>query len=245
MTASRPVALVTGAARRIGAAIVRRLHAAGYAMMLHCHGSQDEARALVAELDAAVPGSAGWLAGDLADPAVPAVLVDATLARFGRLDLLVNNASNFFPTPLDSATVAQWDALFAVNARAPFLLAQATAPHLQRADGAIVNLVDIHAEQPLRDHPAYCAAKAALAALTRSLALDLAPQVRVNAVAPGAILWPEHADDAQRRERLLATTPLQRTGTPEDIAEAVRWLAQDARYVTGQTVRVDGGRLMR
>lgn len=245
MTASRPVALVTGAARRIGAAIVRRLHGAGYATMLHCHGSQDEARALAAELDATAPGSAGWLAGDLADPAVPAALVNAALARFGRLDLLVNNASNFFPTPLDSATVAQWDALFAVNARAPFLLAQAAAPHLQRADGAIVNLVDIHAEQPLRDHPAYCAAKAALAALTRALALDLAPQVRVNAVAPGAILWPEHADDAQRRERLLAATPLRRTGTPEDIAEAVRWLAQDARYVTGQTMRVDGGRLMR
>ena len=164
MTASRPVALVTGAARRIGAAIVRRLHAAGYATMLHCHGSQDEARALADELDATAPGSAGWLAGDLADPAVPAALVNAALARFGRLDLLVNNASNFFPTPLDSATVAQWDALFAVNARAPFLLAQAAAPHLQRADGAIVNLVDIHAEQPLRDHPAYCAAKAALAA---------------------------------------------------------------------------------
>ena len=191
------------------------------------------------------PGSADWLAGDLADPAVPAVLVDATLARFGRLDLLVNNASNFFPTPLSTATLAQWDALFAINARAPFLLAQAAAPHLQRADGAIVNLVDIHAEQPLRDHPAYCAAKAALAALTRSLALDLAPQVRVNAVAPGAILWPEHESDAQRREMLLAATPLRRTGTPEDIAEAVRWLAQDARYVTGQTLRVDGGRLMR
>lgn len=245
MTASRPVALVTGAARRIGAAIARSLHVAGYATMLHCHGSHVDAQALAAELDAAAPGSAGWLAGDLADPAVPAALVDATLARFGQLDLLVNNASNFFATPLATATIAQWDALFAVNARAPFLLAQAAAPHLQRAGGAIVNLVDIHAEQPLRDHSAYCAAKAALAALTRSLALDLAPQVRVNAVAPGAILWPEHTDDAQRREKLLAATPLQRTGTPEEIAEVVRWLAMDATYVTGQTVRVDGGRLMR
>lgn len=245
MTASRPVALVTGAARRIGAAIVRRLHAAGYATMLHCHGSQDQAQSLAAELDAPAPGSAAWHGADLADPAAPAALVAATLARFGRLDLLVNNASNFFATPLATATAAQWDALFAVNARAPFLLAQAAAPHLQAAGGAIVNLVDIHAEQPLRDHPAYCAAKAALAALTRSLALDLAPHVRVNAVAPGAILWPEHEADPARRAQLLAATPLRRTGTPEDIAEAVRWLAQDAGYVTGQILRVDGGRLMR
>ena len=172
-----------------------------------------------------------------------------TIGRFGRLDALVNNASGFAPTPIGTTTPAQWDALFASNARAPFFLAQAAAPHLAATRGAIVNLADIHAERPLRGHTVYCMAKAALVMATKSLALELAPDVRVNAIAPGAILWAEQlpgegGDDDERRSALLARTPLARTGTPEEVAEAVRWLLQDATYSTGQVVRLDGGRLL-
>ncbi|HZW19379.1 MAG TPA: SDR family oxidoreductase, partial [Luteimonas sp.] len=167
-----------------------------------------------------------------------------TVGRFGRLDALVNNASGFTPTPLGSVTPAQWDTLFASNARAPFFLAQAAAPHLAAARGAIVNLLDIHAQRPLRDHAVYCMAKAALAMATRSLALELAPDVRVNAIAPGAILWPDGDTDDARRAALLARTPLGRTGTPEEIAGAVRWLLRDATYCTGEILRLDGGRLL-
>jgi len=171
-------------------------------------------------------------------------LVTQTLARFGRLDGLVNNASTFYPTPLEQATPAQWDALFASNARAPFFLAQAAAPHLRASGGAIVNLADIYAQSPLRHHAIYSSAKAALVMLTRALALEFAPDVRVNAIAPGAMLWPEHARNTERERRLTAAIPLARTGTPEDIAGAVDWLLTGARYVTGQVLRVDGGRLL-
>ena len=164
--------------------------------------------------------------------------------HFGRLDALINNASSFHPTPVGNATPQQWDALFASNARAPFFLAQAAAPHLKAARGAIVNLADVYAEQPLGGHTVYCMAKAALLMATKSLALELAPEVRVNAVAPGALLWPEqdHSDDA--KAALLARTPLARTGTPEEIATTVLWLLREATYTTGQVIRVDGGRLL-
>ncbi|WP_240097316.1 pteridine reductase [Thermomonas flagellata] len=240
---SRPAALVTGAARRIGAAIARRLHADGYDLALHYRDSRADMDALAAALEAARPGSVLALQADLADSDRLPALVAQAQARFGRLDLLVNNASAFFPTPLGQITAAQWDALFASNARAPLFLAQAAAPHLRAARGAIVNLVDIYAERPPRAHAVYAMAKAALRTLTRALALDLAPEVRVNAVAPGAILWPEQGKSEAERAALLAQVPLGRTGQPEEIAAAVAWLAgPQAGYVTGQVLRVDGGR---
>ena len=243
MPHSRPVVLVTGAARRIGAAIARRLHAAGHDLALHCHGSLAEMEALAAALESARPGSVLVLQADLQDPAAPGQLVRQCIDHHGRLDGLVNNASNFFPTPLGQAGPAQWDALFAVNARAPFFLAQAAAPHLRQSGGAIVNLADLYAGTPLRDHPLYSAAKAALVSLTRGLAQALAPRVRVNAVAPGAILWPEQAQDSSAQQAILADTALGRAGTPEDIAAAVAWLlSAEAGYVTGQVLHVDGGR---
>lgn len=242
--AHAPVALVTGAARRIGAAIARRLHAAGYDLALHCRRSQEELAQLAGELERARPDSVLTLQADLAQFDRLPELVAHTLGRFGRLDALVNNASAFYPTPLGTTTPAQWDELFASNARAPFFLAQAAAPHLRAARGAIVNLTDLYAERPLRQHTVYCMAKAALAMLTRSLAVELAPEVRVNAVAPGAILWPEDEDNTEAQKAMLARTPLGRTGTPEEVAEAVRWLLQDAHYSTGQTLLLDGGRTL-
>lgn len=239
----RKVALVTGAARRIGAAIARRLHADGYDLALHYRSSQAEMDALLAELDSARAGSAIALQADLAEFDRLPELIAQTVGRFGRLDALVNNASAFYPTPIGGTTPAQWDELFASNARAPFFLAQAAAPHLKAARGGIVNLVDIHAEQPLAGHAVYGMAKAALRLLTKALAVDLAPEVRVNAIAPGAILWPEHGKDAASQDALIARTPLGRIGNPEDIAGCVAWLLGDASgYVTGQTLRVDGGR---
>ena len=238
----RPVALVTGAARRIGAAIARALHADGYDLALHHRASAADATALAAELEASRPASVLPLAADLTELAALPALVEATLARYGRLDALVNNASAFFPTPLATATVAEAQTLFAVNALAPWQLAQAAAPHLAATRGAIVNLVDIHAERPLREHALYGASKAALVYLTQALALELAPHVRVNAIAPGAILWPEGGKSETARDAILARVPLARTGTPEEIAAAVRWLLREATYTTGQVLRLDGGR---
>lgn len=244
MPSARPVALITGAARRIGAGIARSLHAAGYDLALHYRNSSAEMQMLAAELEAARPDSTLTLQADLAEFDRLPELIARTIGRYGRLDALVNNASTFRSTPLGTNTPAQWDELFASNARAPFFLAQAAAPHLKAARGAIVNLVDIYAERPLRGHAVYCMAKAALVMATKSLALELAPEVRVNAIAPGAILWAENETSDAKKDAMLARTPLGRTGTPEEIAEAVRWLVQDARYTTGQILRVDGGRLL-
>jgi len=242
MPTHSPVALVTGAARRIGAAIARHLHAGGYALALHCRHSRAEADALARELDALRPGSTLIVEADLVDVGGLPGLVSATVERFGRLDALINNASSFYPTPLDAATPAQWEALFASNARAPFFLAQAAAPYLKASGGAIVNLADVYAEVPLRGHSIYSMSKAALVMATRALALELAPEVRVNAIAPGAILWPEHGRDPERERHLIANTPLARMGRIEEIAEAVHWLLTGASYTTGQVLRVDGGR---
>ena len=242
MPAPAPVALITGSARRIGAAIARRLHAEGYDLTLHYRGSAMEMQALAAELEAVRANSVLTLQADLSEFDRLPELVARTVGRFGRLDALVNNASTFQPTPLGTTTPAQWDALFAANARAPFFLAQAAAPHLKASKGAIVNLVDIYAERPLREHPVYCMAKAALVMATKSLALELAPEVRVNAIAPGAILWAENETSGSRQQSMLARTPLARTGTPAEIAEAVRWLLRDATYSTGQVIHLDGGR---
>jgi pteridine reductase len=239
---ARPVALVTGGARRVGAVIARRLHAAGHDLVVHYHSAASDAQALHDELERARPGSCLLLQADLGDFDRLPEMVARTIGRFGRLDALVNNASAFFPTPIGTTLPADWDDLFAANARAPFFLSQAAAPHLQAAGGAIVNLADIYADQPLREHTVYCMAKAALVMLTRSLAKELAPRVRVNAVAPGAVLWPEQGRSDVEQQAMVAATPLQRAGTPGDVAEAVRWLLQDAHYTTGQVLRVDGGR---
>lgn len=245
---SRRVALITGAARRIGAAIARRLHADGYDLALHYRGSAQDMQGLATELEAKRPGSTLTLQADLAEFDRLPELVAKSVGRFGRLDALVNNASTFHPTPVGETTPQQWDELFASNARAPFFLAQAAAPHLRATRGAIVNLVDLYAERPLPRHSVYCMAKAALAMMTQSLAIELAPEVRVNAIAPGAILWPEPAStqagdgDAQRQQAIIARTPLARTGTAEEIADAVAWLLDGASYTTGQVIRVDGGR---
>ena len=240
----RPVALVTGSARRIGAAIARRLHASGFDLALHYRESDGDAQALAAELGHERAGSTLLLRADLAEFDRLPELVAGAVGRFGRLDALVNNASAFYPTAFGESTPAQWDQLFAVNARAPFFLAQAAAPHLAASGGAIVNLADIYGERPLRGHALYAMSKAALLHMTRALALELAPEVRVNAVSPGAILWPEGGKDPDAQAALLARTPLGRTGTPREIAEAVLWLLQDARYCTGQTLHVDGGRML-
>lgn len=242
MSSSTPVALITGSARRIGAAIARRLHAQGYALALHYRGAAEEMQALASELESVRAGSVLTLQADLAEFDRLPELVAKTVGRFGRLDALVNNASAFQPTTIGQTTPQQWDELFASNARAPFFLAQAAAPHLKASRGAIVNLSDLYAERPLAGHTVYCMAKAALVMATQSLALELAPEVRVNAVAPGAILWPEQDHSDAAKQGMLARTPLARTGTPEEIAEAVRWLLQDATYTTGQVIRVDGGR---
>ena len=241
---ARPVALITGSARRIGAAIARALHAAGYDLALHYRHSRAELGVLVGEFEHARPNSTLALQADLSEFDRLPELVAHTIGRFGRLDALVNNASGFGASPIGSVTPAQWDQLFATNARAPLFLAQAAAPHLAASAGAIVNLTDIYGERPLRAHTVYCMAKAALLMATRSLALELAPQVRVNAVSPGAILWPQDATDTAAQEAMLARTPLGRTGTPEEVAEAVRWLLQDASYCTGQVLHLDGGRLL-
>lgn len=240
----RPVALITGAARRLGAAIARRLHAEGHDVALHYRSSADDMRALAAELESLRADSVLTLHAELGEFDRLPELVAHTIGRFGRLDALVNNASAFAPTPVGRATPTQWDELFAANARAPFFLSQAAAPHLKAANGSIVNLVDIYADRPLREHTLYCMAKAALVMATKSLALELAPEVRVNAIAPGAILWAESDDSDNKQAVMLAHTPLARTGTPEEIAEAVHWLLTGATFTTGQIIRLDGGRVL-
>jgi len=235
-------ALVTGAARRVGAEIARRLHAAGADVVIHYRGSGADAAKLQEELSALRPRSAHRVKADLLAPIAPRALVEAALAQFRRLDILVNNASAFYPTPVGGIEATHWEELIGSNLRAPLFLAQEAAPHLAKQAGCIVNIVDIHAERPLKGYAVYSVAKAGLAGLTRSLALELAPSVRVNAVAPGAIAWPEDGQfEPAERERIVATTPLARVGEPEAIARAVHFLAT-APFVTGQVLAVDGGR---
>jgi len=238
----RPVALITGAARRIGAAIARRLHDAGYDLALHYRHSRDELDALIAQLEQARAASTLALQAELGDVSGLAALISAAVNQFGRLDALVNNASAFYPTPVGTTTPAQWEELFGANVRAPYFLAQAAAPRLAEHGGAIVNIVDIYAEWPLPQHSVYSMSKAALAMMTKALARELGPAVRVNGVAPGAVLWPDSGKSSADREAMIERTPLKRTGSPEDVAGAVLWLLRDAPFVTGEIVRIDGGR---
>jgi pteridine reductase len=242
MTSQRPVALITGAAKRIGAAIADGLHAAGYDIALHYRESADAAASTQNRLEARRSNSTVLLRAELADTARLPQLVERVITRFGRLDALVNNASGFFPTPIGGTSEAMWDALFASNAKAPFFLAQACAPHLRETRGAIVNLVDIYAERPLEGHTIYFMAKASLQMLTYSLARELGPEVRVNGIAPGAILWPDTGKAYTDQDALIASTALKRIGAPHNIADAVLFLLREAGYTTGQILRVDGGR---
>ena len=245
MTNDSAVVLITGSGRRIGAALAADLHGGGYRIALHYQNSAAEAAALCADFNQSRPDSAIALQADLGDAARRDALVPAVLAHFGRLDVLINNASSFFPTPIGSSSDADWDVLFDANARAPFFLSQTAAPHLARYKGCIVNLLDIFAERPKPAHTVYCMAKAAQGMLTQSLALELAPEVRVNAVAPGAILWPESGKSDAQKQAILDATPLTRIGEVADICKAVRFLIEDASYCTGQILAVDGGRLLR
>jgi pteridine reductase len=237
------VVLITGGGKRVGAAICRRLHVAGANLMLHYRSSAGEARLLQAELNHQRANSVALIQADLLDVAKLPSLVEQTLQTFGRLDGLVNNASSFFQTPVGEITVAGWNDLIGTNVQAPLFLSQAAAPALRKAQGSIVNITDIHAERPLKNYVVYSIAKAALVGLTRSLARELAPEVRVNAVAPGPILWPDdEAFNEVSRQRIISHTPLRREGRPDDIAAAVKFLLADALYVTGDTLNVDGGR---
>jgi len=239
------VVLITGGAKRVGAAICRRLHAAGALLVLHYRHSAGEARLLSAELNHARADSVALIQADLLDDAKLVSVVDQTVQTFGRLDALINNASSVFATPVGDITPEHWQDLIGTNLKAPMFLAQAAAPALRKSQGAIVNITDIHAERPLKNYVVYSVAKAGLIGLTRSLARELAPDVRVNAVAPGPILWPDDDSfDELSRQRIISHTPLRREGAPDDIARAVHFLLEDAGYVTGETIHVDGGRHM-
>ena len=234
--------LVTGGAKRLGAAMARRLHAAGADIVVHYHRSRPAADELVAELQATRAGSALAVCGDLQDVAHLPALVDAAVARFGRLDVLINNASTFYPTPVGTITAAQFEDLVGTNLRAPLFLTQAAAPALRATQGLVINMVDIHARRPLKAHPAYSAAKAGLVMLTKSLARELGPEIRVNGIAPGPVLWPERDLDEALKAEIIGKTALKRSGSPDDIARTALFLATEAPYVTGQIIAVDGGR---
>jgi pteridine reductase len=243
-TLAGKTALVTGGARRVGAEIVRHLHACGANVVIHCHRSADQAHALARELEQTRAGSTLVASADLLDTDQLPQLLATITTRFNSLDILVNNASSFFPTPLGTITPAQWADLMGTNLKAPLFLTQAAAPALRRSLGLVLNIVDIHGLRPLRDYSVYSTAKAGLIQLTRALARELAPEVRVNAIAPGPVLWPESAAelDVARQNEIIQRTLLKRAGSPADIARTVRFFATDAPYITGQILAVDGGR---
>ncbi len=237
------VAIVTGGAQRIGAAIVHALHESGMNIVIHYRSSGHHAHSLKRELDNLRPNSVMLSQGDLCDHQIIENLTSQTIKHFGRLDLLVNNASNFYTTPIKTASTDDFDDLMGINLKAPLFLSKSAAPFLKQTNGAIINITDIYAERPLKDYAIYCAAKAALASLTRSLARELAPNIRVNAIAPGAILWPE--DDSvrlQQQNQIISRTPLASIGKVQDIQNAVLYLTNSANFVTGQILRIDGGR---
>ncbi|MCJ7453414.1 MAG: pteridine reductase [Steroidobacteraceae bacterium] len=234
--------LVTGGAKRLGAAIARRCHEAGANLVVHYHRSRPSADALVADLNSARAASAVTACADLNDVACLPGLVAAALDEFGRLDVLVNNASTFYPTPVGTISLSQFDDLVGTNLRAPLFLSQAAAPALRATQGLVLNMVDIHGRRPLKAHPVYSAAKAGLVMLTMSLARELGPEIRVNGIAPGPVLWPERDLDPALKDEIIAKTALKRSGSPDDIARTALYLATEAPYVTGQVITVDGGR---
>ncbi|MGR8931342.1 MAG: pteridine reductase [Gammaproteobacteria bacterium] len=242
--AERKVALITGAAKRIGAACAKRLHDNGYDLLLHHHASSEEATQLAAELNASRANSVDLQTADLSSHQDVSRLADVVLSKTRRLDVLINNASRFYPGRVGEVTEKDWDELLAVNLKAPFFLAQAFAPALSKQRGSIVNIVDIHAEKGLLGYPAYSIAKAGLVAMTKCLAKELAPNLRVNAVAPGAILWPEQFVSETTKQEILQRVALQRCGNADDIARAVLFLVEEAGYITGHVLTVDGGRTL-
>ncbi|BFM17871.1 pteridine reductase [Maricurvus nonylphenolicus] len=247
MNTETPVALITGAGRRIGAAMAKALHAEGYRILVHYRQSANDAETLVAALNSERPDSAHTLCADLADMTAVKTLAQQAQDHWGRLDVLINNASSFYPTLVGDITEEHWQDLFASNAQAPLFLSQALAPALKQQHGCIINIADIHARRPLKGYTTYCMAKAANTMLTQSLARELAPEVRVNSIAPGAILWPENdaeVDDSTKQQ-MLDEIPLQRTGTEADIARTAVFLIQQADYITGQIIAVDGGRSLK
>jgi len=235
-------ALVTGAARRVGAEIARTLHAAGANVVLHYRSSSEEASALAQALNEARPDSVTLAQCDLLDSAALSELADTAATAFGGLDVLVNNASSFYPTPVGDIDEDDWNDLIGTNLKAPLFLSQAAAGALRERNGLIVNLADIHGVRPMRRHPVYCVAKAGLIMLTKSLARELGPRVRVNAISPGPVMWPEDGIDPALREKIIGRTALKRTGSAEDVARAVLFFATEAPFVTGQILAVDGGR---
>ncbi len=237
-------ALITGAAKRLGAGIVRLLHAAGYNLVLHYHVSEAEARQVADELNAIRPDSVFIVKADLLDLQQIKTLAEIAVARWGYLDVLVNNAALFYPNAVGDIGETDWNNLLNGNLKAPFFLSQALVPALMRQKGCIVNIVDIHAEKGLPGYPVYSISKAGLVTMTQCLAKELAPDIRVNAVAPGAILWPDHQLDEEQKTDIVRKVALQRCGTVMDVAKAVRFLIDDADYMTGQIVTVDGGRML-
>ncbi|WP_335341576.1 pteridine reductase [Sedimenticola selenatireducens] len=236
------MALITGSAQRIGAEIARTLHQSGQDIVLHYRSSAAAAETLKQELENQRSDSVLLIQSDLNATDKLADMIRQIEQWRGRLDILVNNASSFYPTPVDSLNLTQWDDLMGSNLKAPFFLSIAAAPLLKKQHGSIINLLDIHAERPMAGHAIYCMAKAGNAMMVKSLARELGPEIRVNGVAPGAILWPDQALDEQEKDNILSRTQLGRLGTPSDIARTVRFLALDAPYITGQILAVDGGR---
>jgi len=236
------VVLITGAARRLGAGLARGFHSAGANIAIHYHRSESDAERLRDEFNTTRKDSAIATSANLLDLAELPRLVERALTAFGRLDVLINNASTFYPTPVGSIEPSQWDDLMGTNLKAPLFLSQAAAPALRRAQGLIINMIDIHGQRPLRDHPVYSTAKAGLAMLTRSLARELGPDIRVNGIAPGPILWPDSGINQHLQEEIISRTQLKRRGSPDDIVRTALFFATDAPYVTGQILAVDGGR---
>ena len=238
------VALITGAAKRVGAQISRTLHAEGAYVVIHYGQSADDAEALSLELNSIRHNSSICYQAELGDVSALKNMIDEVTSLTGGLDVLVNNASGFYPTPIGKVTESDWTVLFDSNLKGPLFLSQAAAPYLREAGGCIVNMVDVHAKRPLREHSVYCVAKSGLVMLTKSLAQELGPEVRVNAVAPGIILWPEVGQSTDAQSELISRTALKQMGCPEDIARTVLFLVKEANYITGQVIAVDGGRTL-
>ena len=240
----KKVVMVTGAARRVGAELVRHLHQADMDIILHYRSSEKDATNLADTLNAQRADSVKLLQGDLKEYKHIPKLIEQAFSLFGHIDVLINNASSFYPTSLDEIDGDIWEDLIGVNLKAPLFLTQAIAPHLKGVNGCIINIVDIHSDRPLKDYPVYCIAKAGLAMLTKSMARELAPEVRVNGIAPGAIMWPEVQQYESMHEEIISRTALKREGSPTDIADTALFLIKHANYITGQIIAVDGGRTL-